>query len=302
MKTYDIALLGPLSLDTNVEPDGEVFHEIGGAITYSPYSAAITGVKTVAFAKAAMSEEDVKKHFHDFSGDLVIVPAETTTAIRNVYHDPTHELRTSTAMQQTEPFKLSDLGDIKATIFHLGGLLYGDFDSDFIRALSERGRLAVDAQGLLRHANWENGSMYFEDWADKLELLPLIDFFKVDAKEAEILTGSTDREYAAKQLHAWGAKEVFISYHEEMTVFDGEKLYICPYKPVSTDGRTGRGDTIFAAYISKRLSCDVAESLLFSTGLITLKIAKRGPFRGTLEDIAEIIQRDQMQVCEEKIQ
>lgn len=301
MKSYDIALLGPLSLDINVEPDGESINEIGGAITYSPYSAAITGVSAVALVKSGLSEEEVKAHFHDFSGDLVIIPAKDTTSIRNVYHDVTHETRTSTMIKQTGAFKISDLDDISAKLYHLGGLIYGDFDAGFIRTLAEKGLLAVDAQCLLRHADPEKGSMYFEDWADKHELLPLIDFFKVDAKEAEILTGFTDREKAARQLHAWGAKEVFISYHEEMTVFDGETLYTCPYKPASTEGRTGRGDTVFAAYIAKRLTENISDSLLFSTGLITLKIAKRGPFRGTLADIDAVIREQNMQVKAEKL-
>ena len=35
-KQYDIALLGPVSRDYNIEPDGSCEVEIGGAIVYSP--------------------------------------------------------------------------------------------------------------------------------------------------------------------------------------------------------------------------------------------------------------------------
>lgn len=42
--------------------------------------------------------------------------------------------------------------------------------------------------------------MAFHDWAEKKELLPLMDYFKTDAAEAGGLTGLTDRVEAAKML------------------------------------------------------------------------------------------------------
>lgn len=301
MKNYDIALLGPLSLDINVEPDGEEVREIGGAIMYSPYAAVASGAMSIALVKAGLNESEIRSHFHDFKGDLIVLPAKTTTSIRNVYHDVTHETRRSYGIAQTDSFKLEDLSGIDAKIFHLGGLMYGDFNASFMREIPKKGKLAVDAQCLLRHADLESGDMFFEDWSEKLELLPYIDYFKVDAKEAEILTGSSDREVAARKLHEWGAKEVFISYHKEMTVFDGQTLYTCAYTPKSTAGRTGRGDTVFASYLARRLTDNIADSLLFATGLITLKIPVRGPFRGTAEDVLNVIKTENMHVVEENI-
>lgn len=302
MNTYDMALIGPLSLDINVEPDGTEIREIGGAVTYSPYAAVVGGAaEAIAFAKANLEEVDVEAHLHDFSGRLVPLNAAKTTSIRNEYRDISHETRDSFVISQTEPFRLTELGDVEARIFHLAGLIYGDFSSDFIRQIAAKGKLAIDAQCLLRHADFETGDLYFADWDEKLDLLPLVDFLKVDAKEAEILTGSTCRETAAKQLYAWGAREVFISYHTEMTVYDGKTLFTCAYKPASTEGRTGRGDTVFAAYLARRLTHDISDSLLFATALVALKISKRGPFRGSEADVLAEIENKNMHVQEETI-
>ena len=86
----------------------------------------------------------------------------------------------------------------------------------------------------------------------KKELLPLMDYFKTDAAEAEVLTGLTDRAEAAKVLHDWGAKEVVITHNTEVLAYDGGKIYTCPIKARNLSGRTGRGDTTFAGYITER--------------------------------------------------
>lgn len=56
---------------------------------------------------------------------------------------------------------------------------------------------------MLRHVEPDK-TMAFHDWADKKEILPLIDYLKTDAAEAEILTGTNDRVKAAHMLHEWG--------------------------------------------------------------------------------------------------
>ena len=54
----------------------------------------------------------------------------------------------------------------------------------------------------------------------------------------------------------------------------------------NVSGRTGRGDTTFAAYLSWRLNHGVAESLKFAAALVSIKMETPGPFNGTLEDVA----------------
>ena len=122
-----------------------------------------------------------------------------------------------------------------------------------------------------------------------MEMLPYIDFLKTDAAEAEILTGLEDRYEAAKLLYSWGAKEVVITHNTEVIAYDGEKFYACPIKARNLSGRTGRGDTTFAAYINERLTNDIEHSLLYATATVSLKMETPGPFRGTKADVENYI-------------
>ncbi len=53
----------------------------------------------------------------------------------------------------------------------------------------------------------------------------------------------------------------------------------------SAVGRTGRGDTTFAAYLAWRLDHNVAESLRFAAALVSIKMETPGPFNGTLAEV-----------------
>jgi len=87
-------------------------------------------------------------------------------------------------------------------------------------------------------------------------------------------------------------------------VYDGT-YYKVPLKPLNLIGRTGRGDTCFGAYLSKRLNNSISESLLYAAALVSLKMGKSGPFRGTKEDVEHFIERfyqeEKSYIREEKI-
>ena len=174
-----------------------------------------------------------------------------------------------------------------APIWHIAGLIWGDFDESIIEYAAENAKAAVDVQCLLRRD--EAGEMIFRDWPLKREILPLISFLKTDAAEAEILTGVSDRAEAAKQLNAWGAKEVMVTHHNEVLIYDGDQVYTQPLKPRSLKGRTGRGDTCFSGYLAERLTCEIPQALLTAAALTSLKMEIPGPFKGTRADVEEYI-------------
>ena len=74
-----------------------------------------------------------------------------------------------------------------------------------------------------------------------------------------------------------------------MLVYDGERIYTCPIKARNLSGRTGRGDTTFACYITERQRADIQSALLYCTALVSLKMETPGPFQGSREDVAEYI-------------
>ena len=120
-------------------------------------------------------------------------------------------------------------------------------------------------------------------------MLPYIRYLKTDAAEAEIMTGTADRREAAKMLYDWGAKEILITHNTEVLAYDGKEFFTCPIRARNLSGRTGRGDTTFAAYINERLDADVPAALLTATALVSLKMETPGPFRGTRKDVEDYI-------------
>ncbi|MCK5768055.1 MAG: ribokinase, partial [Candidatus Atribacteria bacterium] len=56
-------------------------------------------------------------------------------------------------------------------------------------------------------------------------------------------------------------------------------------------GRTGRGDTCFSAYITERKDKKIEEALLFASALVSLKMEKPGPFKGTRDEVEDYIKK-----------
>lgn len=288
MKRYDLMILGPATRDVNIDYTGAEDRSVGGAVTFCTPAALAAGAKVFAAVKIAAEDEDIMAKFALPDEDKALLPSKKTTLMRNEYFTPDRERRKSGCAAQSDPIYPGEIPDVDFDICHLAGLLYGDFPDELLDMLGKKCRLSADAQGFLRHN--EGGSMCFHDWDKKLEYLPLMSFFKTDAAEAEILTGLSDREAAARQLHAWGAREVMVSHNSEMLVYDGEQVYTCPVKARNLSGRTGRGDTTFGAYLGMRSTGhSVQESLLYATACVSLKMETPGVFTGSHEDVDRYI-------------
>lgn len=287
-KKYDVLVIGPVSLDHNIDYQGNARREVGGAVVASGFAAARSGNRTAVFTKLNPADADVEERFRGSGADIYWKPSAATCAIRNQYFTADKEKRACTSIGVCDPFRFEELPDVEAGIYHFAGLVCGDFDGSLFAAAAKRGKVAVDVQCLLRHVEADR-TMAFHDWAEKREYLPCIDYLKTDAAEAEILTGLTDRAEAAKLLHSWGAKEVLITHNTEVLAYDGSNVHTCPIKARNLSGRTGRGDTAFAGYITERRRADAAEALLYCTALVSLKMETPGPFRGTRRDVEEYL-------------
>ncbi len=291
MKEYDTLVIGHPSFDFNIDWQNNLVQELGGAVFYSSASAFAGGNKVGVVTKVAPKDVDVLKQFVIPQEDIFYIPSSKSTSIRNQYFTADKEKRKCTCISQADAFTLSDIPDVRSKIYHFAGLIYGDYADGLIEALAERGAVAVDVQGFLRHASGDNTDMYFENWKDRERLLPYVTYFKTDAAEAEILTGTTDRTEAAKILYDMGAKEILITHNTEVLAYDGKNVYTCPIKARNLEGRSGRGDTTFVAYITERQRADVADALLFATACVSSKMEKRGPYRGTRADVQAYIEQ-----------
>lgn len=288
MKHYDLLILGPATRDVNIDYTGAEDRSVGGAVTFCTPAASAAGAAVFAGVKIAPEDADIMDVISLGAEDKALLPSAKTTLMRNEYFTPDRERRKALCPAQSDPITPDELPEISYSLCHLAGLLYGDFPPELIEALHERALLSADAQGFLRHN--EEGRLCFHDWADKRRYLPYMRFFKTDAAEAEILTGLDDREAAARLLCEWGAQEVMVSHNTEMLVCDGKDVCRCPVKARNLSGRTGRGDTTFGSYLAMRLTGhNMAQSLLYATACVSLKMETPGVFRGTRADVEAYI-------------
>ena len=280
---YSTFILGQPSLDVNTDFGGAVVKEVGGAVIQSAYAAAALGHQVAVLPKCAGDIDAVAAFAARENIAVFPLASGASTSISNVYHTADRERRTCRAISKIDPYKATEIPKTDAPIWHIAGLMWGDFDETVIEYAAKNAKAAVDVQCLLRRE--EDGEMVFRDWPCKRETLPMITFLKTDAAEAEILTGLSDRVAAAKQLHAWGAKEIMITHHNEVLVYDGHKVHTCPLKARNLTGRTGRGDNCFSSYITERLAQDIPQALLTAAALTSLKMETPGPFRRNRADV-----------------
>lgn len=286
---HDLTIIGPATKDLNIDYDGAAVEGIGGAVTFCIPAAVSTGADVSAFVKIAPEDLALLSSFPLDPSHLTILPSAKTTVMENQYFTENRERRKSSCLAQSDPISLAELPQGGSGIYHLAGLLYGDFNIDIIPALARHGKLSADMQGFVRHN--VDGILKLQDWPEKSTYLSYFDFLKVDAVEAELLTGVEDRRDAARILCEMGANEVLLSYNEEMLVCDKQEIYTCPVKARNLSGRTGRGDTTTGAYLAMRaLGYEIREALLYATACVSLKMESPGPFTGTKDDVEAYIQ------------
>jgi len=288
MKKYDTIIIGHISKDTNTDLDGTV-NSVGGAVVYSSASAAVASQVAVLTKTAPAERDDLLPSLRviDQEKDIFYLPSKFSTAIKNQYFTVDRERRTCQAVTIADPFTLEDIPTIESTVYHLAGLIYGDFPETLITDLARLGRVAVDVQGFVRHS--VDGEMVFHDWKYKKEYLPQIYYFKTDAAEAELLTGESDIFKAAAILRDWGAREVMITHNTQVVVSSDEGTFSSPIRSRNFTGRTGRGDTCFAAYYTWRLIHSCEEATRYAAALVSLKMETPGPFTGDLADVENFI-------------
>ena len=281
-KAYDILMIGHVSRDVLVYR-GREERLLGGAVVYSSAAAARSGARVLAVTKAAKGDLPALSVLDHELVDVEVIDSPRTTSIRNVYLSEDRERREVSLIAAAEPFTVAEVPDVVAKVLHLAGLFHGEIPPSMIAPLAERWALAVDAQGLLRRV--ENGAMIFRDLEDKESLLPLVQFLKADAAEAEVLTGESEPLRAAHALHAMGPREVMVTHNAGVAVFEGGTVHQAPFTSKNLSGRTGRGDTCFASYLAWRFAHDAEESSRYAAALTSIKMENPGVFRGTVEDV-----------------
>ncbi|MEW6665543.1 MAG: PfkB family carbohydrate kinase [Thermodesulfobacteriota bacterium] len=216
---------------------------------------------------------------------------ESRETVFNIMNYPTEsmEKRTITTLKMADPYSINDFPRFSAKLIYYCGLFAGETDLALMRHLSCRAPLAVDAQGLLRKV-FPDGGVRYVRWDEKAETLPLCRFFKADAAEAAFLTGIDTEEHegrvrAAEAFLDQGAKEVVISHHSELVAADVSGVVAAPLRNRTLSGRTGRGDTCLASYVTERFNKEPAESIRLAAAVTSMKLEDPGPFKKSRSEV-----------------
>jgi sugar/nucleoside kinase (ribokinase family) len=283
-KHYDMITIGHIT-DDLLNDRGVVSRFIGGAAYFSSFAASRSGARLLVVTKLGVKDLSLLQGMKEEGIEIIALPSEHTTSIENFFKTEDVDQRIVNLVSQADPFRLEDIPEMDTEIYNLAGLFRGDIPPDMIEPLSRRAKVGLDLQCMLRSS--VGGSFSWQDWPEKRECLPHITFLKADSLESRVITGTEDRTEAARVLHDWGAKEVMITHSKEVILLGDGILYSAPFNPSNLSGRTGRGDTCFASYMTWRLNHGIEESLRYAATLTSIKVEKPGPFHGTIAEVLE---------------
>jgi sugar/nucleoside kinase (ribokinase family) len=284
--SYDITFVGHMCYDEIIPFRGESAIAPGSAVLCGAMVAARVGKKVAAVVKMAKKDETILSSMRDAGVETHLVPSEVTTFSRVLHESENVDERKLTLVRSAGLISIADVPRLDSRCVHLAGISDTEFDMALMIGLKERGHsLSVDMQSFVRHVNPRTREIEFGDVANKRDIVGMMDKVKLDMVEGRILTGREDIREAAMAVEQWGCPEVLITHAQGVVACVKGKTYYEKFSNSSVVGRTGRGDTTFAAYLSWRLDHDVAQSLRFAAALVSMKMETRGPFQGTLEDV-----------------
>jgi sugar/nucleoside kinase (ribokinase family) len=188
-------------------------------------------------------------------------------------------------------FTPDQVANLRARVFLINASTRGEVDEDVIRALKQTSaRIAADAQGFVRIIA-PDGTLTYDDWPAKRDVLSHIDILKVDAVEALALTGQADMREAARTLAGWGPEEIVLTHRDGVLVLVEGRFHEARFCPQTLVGRSGRGDTCIAAYVGKRFTASPEEATVWAAAVTSLKMEAEGPITRRLQDVEDLVQR-----------
>lgn len=286
-KKYDITFVGHMCYDEIKHFGQEAKVAPGSAVLCGAMVAARVGKKVAAVVKMSPKDEHILQPMKDLGIDCYLIPSEETSYNRVVHESENMDERTMTLIKSAGIIDIKDVPELDSTNVHLAGISDTEFDMALMHALKARNyeSLSVDMQSFVRHVDPVTKNHEYSDVADKKEIAAMMNKLKLDVLEARLVTGTDDLEKAAIIIESWGCSEIMITHSEGVLARVKGKTYYEKFSNSNVTGRTGRGDTTFAAYLSHRLDHEVPESLKFAAALVSIKMETPGPFSGTLEEV-----------------
>jgi len=289
MSIFDIVFIGHMAIDEVHHFDGTVTVKPGSAVLCGALAAARVGSKVAVVTKVSSQDESILTGLFDAGVEVFMIPASETTYIQVIHPSDNVDVRELNQIHNAGFFQTEDIPKISADVYHLAGISDQEFSLPLIKDLKSRNLpLSADMQSFVRQVEVNTGKIIFDDVKEKIAIIEMLDFVKLDIVEAKILTKTDDLELAARIIAAWGGGEVIITNSDGVLGWVNGVSYFSPFSNRSVIGRTGRGDTTFGAYLAWRKDHSFQESLDFAAALVSIKMEQNGPFSG---DISMVLSR-----------
>ncbi len=286
---FDLAYIGHYTKDTIVYPTATRTVD-GGAFYYGCHVAVRMGLRAAVITRLARADWRVVEELERLGVAVFARATPASTNLRLVYSTANLDERTIELTSSAGAFTVDEVADIDARAFIIGASVRGEAPPEVVDALAAKGALiALDVQGFIRVLRGQ--TLVFDDWLGKESILSRVTVLKTDAVEAERLTGEADRRAAARRLAAYGPREVLLTHTGGVLVWHAGLIDEVPFAPSVVRGRSGRGDTCTAAYVSKRLTSSPAEAAVWAAAVTSLKLESEGPFRRDLAEVAPLAAR-----------
>ena len=293
---FDVAFLGHYTRDTIVSPAGTRVVD-GGAFNYGAHVAGRMGLKVAAVTRLAREHFHVVEELQRLGVDAFVRTTPASTCLRIDYPTPDVDHRIITVASSAGPFTPEEVHTIRARAFVVGASIRGEVSLEVIEELVKAGAVvAVDVQGFVRVAR--DSRLVYEAWPQMRAVLAHVDVLKTDAVEAEMLTGTADVRVAARMLADFGPGEIVLTHRDGVLVYAGGQFHEAGFFPRQLVGRSGRGDTCIAAYVSRRLAEATnigrqvgtpAEATVWAAAVTSLKMEADGPFRRAVREVERLI-------------
>ena len=289
MTTYtdtDIMMIGHLAKDRNVV-DSHAETESGGGVYFGSVALRRLGVSVSIVTRLHPDDFPRLEELKQEGVQVFATPAPETSGIENRYSSADMERRICKPLGFAGAFQASEIPVVSARVYMITPIIAGEVDLPLLKQVAARGPVGLDVQGFVRVR--EGNDLVFRHWPDMREGLAHVTYLKVDRAEAELLTGQTDLQEAARQLAGYGPRELIVTQSSGVTVYAEGRIHQAPFTPHTLAGRTGRGDTCFSTYIGKRLTSPPDVACKWAAAITTLKQEQPGPWRGTLAEAEALI-------------
>ncbi len=291
----DLLMLGHFAVD-RIVVDGVEETVSGGGVYYGAVAARRLGARVGVVTRLAAGDFARLDELRDEGIPVWPVAAPQSSGIANYYSSADMERRICVPIGFAGAIRVADVpidwvhapgsaGDagVRARIYAITPIIAGEVELPLLVQLAQRGPVAMDVQGFVRVR--VGNELLFRTSPQLDEALAHVTYLKVDRAEAEASTGEHALARAARLLAARGPREVILTESAGVTVYAAGQVFFAPFRPRSLAGRTGRGDTCFATYLTRRLTASPAEACAWAAAVTTVKQETPGPWRGSPGDI-----------------